>query len=203
MMGSLCNCHAAKKTPDLHVKQGMDDRLGLLFDTYEDKLYRLARRLSANADDAHDLVQDTFLRAAQSLTSIHEGPKEHAWLVRVLINLRRDQWRKAAVRSRSAIRVASSAEAMAATPEYALIAKRAVWSALDALAPRRRAVVVLSELDGMSPQEIAALLGLAVMTVRWHLSMARRELKQTLAGYLGDHHEDAVRCPPQRRSAAP
>jgi RNA polymerase sigma-70 factor (ECF subfamily) len=176
----------------------MDGRLSVLFDTYEDKLYRLARKLSANAEDAHDLVQDTFLRAAQSLTSIPAGAGAYAWLVRVLINIRRDQWRKRA----AAPLVARPSDVTPAMAESALIAKRAIWSALDALAPRRRAIVVLSEIEGMRPQEIAQLLGLAIMTVRWHLSMARRELKTSLAEYLGEHHEHAVRPAAERRSAA-
>src|SRR5215813_4678952 len=180
----------------------MDGRLSVLFDTYEDKLYRLARRLSTNAEDAHDLVQDTFLRAAQSLTSIPAGTGAYAWLVRVLINIRRDQWRKRAVRVRAAPLVGRPSDVTPATAESALIAKRAIWSALDALAPRRRAIVVLSEIEGMRPQEIAQLLGLVIMTVRWHLSMARRELKTSLAEYLGEHHEHAVRSAAERRSAA-
>jgi DNA-directed RNA polymerase specialized sigma24 family protein len=62
-----------------------DERLAALFDAHEDRLYRLARRLAASADDAHDLVQDTFLRAPQSLRSVPVGlAKEEAWLVRVL-----------------------------------------------------------------------------------------------------------------------
>jgi DNA-directed RNA polymerase specialized sigma24 family protein len=54
--------------------------------------------------------------------------------------------------------------------ESALIAKRAVWGALDALHPRRRAIVILSELEGMNPSAIGSLLGISAMTVRWHLS---------------------------------
>src|SRR5689334_821852 len=104
----------------------MDDRLSNLFDTYEDKLYRLARRLSATSDDAQDLVQDTFVRAAQALTSIPDGPQEFAWLVRVLVNLRRDQWRKASVRARAAPRLTPVIDAAPATAESALITKRAV-----------------------------------------------------------------------------
>lgn len=180
----------------------MDGRLSVLFDTYEDKLYRLARRLSENADDAHDLVQETFLRAAQSLSSVPAGDGAHAWLVRVLVNIRRDQWRKRSVRARAAVLEGRPSDSTAATAESALIAKRAIWSALDALAPRRRAIVVLSEIDGMKPQEIAQLLGLTVMTVRWHLSMARRELKAALAEYLGGSHENAIRSAPGRRSVA-
>jgi RNA polymerase sigma factor (sigma-70 family) len=59
-----------------------------------------------------------------------------------------------------------------------------VWAALDDLSPRRRAIVILSELDGLTPDAIAALLGVASMTVRWHLSLARRELRRALAPFM-------------------
>jgi RNA polymerase sigma-70 factor (ECF subfamily) len=163
------------------------ERLSKIFDAHEDRLYRLARRLTPSADDAEDLLQETFLRATQAISSIPVGyPNEQAWLTRVLVNMRRDQWRKVGVRRRAAPLLQPGATATHSTAESALIAKRAVWSALDTLSPRRRAIVVLSELDGMSPQEIAALLGLAVMTIRWHLSLARRELRHALASHIGD-----------------
>ena len=77
------------------------ERLASLFETHYDRLYRLARRLAPNADDALDLVQETFLKAARHPKSIPAGESnEEAWLVRVLINLRRDQWRKILVRAR-------------------------------------------------------------------------------------------------------
>lgn len=71
------------------------NRLSALFEAHSDRLYRLARRLVSNADDALDLVQDTFLKAARSSRPIPSGRQdEEAWLVRILVNLRRDQWRK-------------------------------------------------------------------------------------------------------------
>src|SRR6266851_8216327 len=77
------------------------DRLSALFDAHHKRLYRLARRLAPNADDALDLVQETFLKAARSPTSVPLGlTNEEAWLVRVLVNIRRDQWRKTTVRKR-------------------------------------------------------------------------------------------------------
>src|SRR4051812_39341620 len=76
-------------------------RLAALFDAHHERLYRLARRLSGRADDARDLVQETFLRAARSPGSVPLGAaSEEAWLVRVLINICRDGWRKRAVRTR-------------------------------------------------------------------------------------------------------
>ena len=161
------------------------ERLSLIFDTHADKLYRLARRLTSSAADAEDLLQETFLKAAQSLSSIPvESPNAEAWLTRVLVNTRRDQWRRKGVRARAAPALQAAVPVRPASPEAALIAKEAVWSALDALHPRRRAIVILAELEGMTPEAIANLLGLAVMTVRWHLSLARRELRQTLAPFM-------------------
>lgn len=163
------------------------DRLAALFDAHEDRLYRLARRLAASADEAHDLVQETFLRAAKSLKSVPAGPaREEAWLVRVLINIRRDEWRRAGVRRRSAPLLGAGETTDDSNPESALIAKRAVWAALDALHPRRRAIVIMSELEGMNPSAIGSLLGVSAMTVRWHLSMGRRDLKRILRPQIGD-----------------
>jgi len=71
-----------------------------LFDAHHQRLYRLARRLCGKQDEARDLVQETFLRAARSPASVPWGAfSEEAWLVRVLINVCRDAWRKKALRA--------------------------------------------------------------------------------------------------------
>jgi len=159
-------------------------RLAALFDTHYVRLYRLARRLSGHADDARDLVQETFLRAARSPASVPSGAaSEEAWLVRVLINVCRDGWRKKAVRSR--VDPALAVDAMprtASNQEAALIARTTVWNALGTLAPRRRAIIVLYELEGAAIPAIAKLLGVAPVTVRWHLSLGRRELARVIRG---------------------
>ena len=64
--------------------------------------------------------------------------------------------------------------------------KRTIWRALDMLPPRRRAVVVMHELEGMSISAIASLLGVTAITVRWHLSIGRRDLTRVLKAYMGD-----------------
>ena len=168
---------------------GPRERLAALFDAHEDRLYRLARRLTGSADEARDLVQDTFFKAARSLKSIPAGTTEEeaaAWLVRVLVNIRRDQWRRASVRARKAEMLRASAAIYPSTLESALITKRAVWAALDVLHPRRRAIVIMHEIEGMSRAAIASCLGISAITVGWHLSMARRELKSLLQPHIGD-----------------
>jgi len=165
------------------------ERLAWLFDAHYDRLYRLARRLAASTDDALDLVQETFLRAARSPKSVPAGATgEEAWLVRVLINIQRDQWRKTSVRNRhennpeNGLKSAGRSEG----PEATLIAKTTVWRALALLPPRRRSIVVMHELEGMSPPAIASLLGVSAITVRWHLSAGRRELTRALKTFPGD-----------------
>jgi RNA polymerase sigma factor (sigma-70 family) len=66
------------------------------------------------------------------------------------------------------------------SPEPALLAKAMVQRALGRLAPRRRAILVLYELDGIPIRDIAAMLGVSAVTVRWHLSIGRRELAKVL-----------------------
>ena len=164
----------------LAIQDRPTDRVAALFDAHHERLYRLARRLAPSADDALDLVQETFLRAASSPGSVPIGAsREEAWLVRVLINLRRDEWRKAAVRRRYDREVRPEREA-ATDHADSVIARATVWRALDGLPPRRRAVVVLYELEGLATSAIASLLGVSAVTVRWHLAMGRRELTRVL-----------------------
>jgi len=157
------------------------ERLAALFDAHHDRLYTLARRMAADADAARDLVQDTFLRAARVPQSVPQGhANEEAWLVRVLINIGRDQWRRAAVRKRHGAAAEPPVRA-ARDHEAALVARTIVWRALDALPPRRRAVVVMHEIEGLTSAAIASLLGVSAITVRWHLAAGRRDLARVLA----------------------
>jgi RNA polymerase sigma-70 factor (ECF subfamily) len=175
MIGQAIVMRAAVEESDDPVS-----RLGPLFDAHHQRLYRLARRLARQADDARDLVQETFLRAARSPRSIPHGhSSEEAWLVRILVNISRDRWRAEGVRARATddgrlgLRDSTS-------PEAAILARAAVHQALDRLTPKRRAVLVLYELEGMPVARIAAMLGMAAVTVRWHLSVGRREMARAL-----------------------
>jgi RNA polymerase sigma factor (sigma-70 family) len=154
-------------------------RLAELFDAHHQRLYRLACRLVQGHDEARDLVQETFLHAARAPASIPSGTShEEAWLVRVLINISRDRWRKAA-RHRRLTPFAVSPP-LYSSAEDATIARTTIWRALEALTPRRRAIVVLYELEGATIPAVARLLGVSAVTVRWHLSRGRRELAAVL-----------------------
>jgi RNA polymerase sigma-70 factor (ECF subfamily) len=165
-------------------EKAADDRLRTLFETHHARLYRLARRLTATADDAADLVQETFLRAARAPASVPSGPaSEEAWLVRVLVNLCRDGWRRRSTRRRlDGCHLVEALAPRPSHPEAALVASATVWRALRQLTPRRRAAIILHDLDGVSVVNIARMLGVSAVTVRWHLSRGRRQLAAVICG---------------------
>jgi RNA polymerase sigma-70 factor (ECF subfamily) len=157
-------------------------RLGSLFDAHHQRLYRLARRMAGDGETARDLVQETFLRAARSPGRIPPDPAaEEAWLVRVLVNLCRDRWRRQTTRSRFELEEAVAQPRATTDPESALIARAVVWHALANLPPRRRAVLVMHELEGATIEQVATLLDISATTVRWHLSRGRRELVRAIS----------------------
>jgi len=161
------------------VDSGHPERLARLFDAHHARLYSLARRMTASADAARDVVQETFLRGARSPGSIPEGrSQEEAWLVRVLVNICRDEWRKQSVRRRHASELPPAEDHRSS--ESAIIARSTIWRALAELPPRRRAAIVMYELEGTPIPVIAELLGVHAVTVRWHLSVGRRELARLI-----------------------
>ncbi len=149
--------------------------LGRLFDRCHRRLFALARRMSHDAEESQDLVQDAFLRAARRIASVPRADADaEAWLVRVLVNLCKDRNRRLVVRRRHA----REATQVTWTPgaESATVARATVRAALATLPPRRRACVVLRELEELSVREVSEVLGLQQVTVRWHLAAARRQL---------------------------
>ena len=155
------------------------DRLAALFDAHHRRLYSLACRMCRTPEDARDSVQETFLRAARRPDAVPSGAShEEAWLVRVLVNICRDGWRRQAVRDRTPLEPPPES----ADHESAAIARSLVRMALDKLPPRRRAILVLFELEGSGIAEIARLLGVAPVTVRWHLSRGRKQMAAILEG---------------------
>ncbi len=151
--------------------------LGELFERHGRALLRLARRLVG--EDAEDLVQEAFLRAAERSGMPADPERCEAWLVRVLVNLARDRYRRARVRRQAKVLLARPDRAPD-DPAAEALARRDVTAALACLPPRRRAVVVLHELQELDSGEIARLLGIRAVTVRWHLAAGRSELARLL-----------------------
>ncbi len=148
-----------------------------------DRVYRLAYRLSGNAQDAEDLTQDTFIRVFRSLSNYQPGTFE-GWLHRITTNLFLDM-----VRRRSRIRMEALPEdydrvpSDRPSPEQIYHDARLdpdLQSALDSLAPEFRAAIVLCDIEGLSYEEIGATLGVKLGTVRSRIHRGRQALREYL-----------------------
>jgi RNA polymerase sigma-70 factor (ECF subfamily) len=148
------------------------------------RVYRLAYRLSGNAQDAEDLTQETFIRVFRSLARYQPGTFE-GWLHRITTNLfldmvRRRQRIRFDALPEDAERVAGSAP----SPEQVYVDTHLdpqVQAALDALSPEFRVAVVLCDIEGLSYEEIAATLGIKLGTVRSRIHRGRVQLREALA----------------------
>ncbi|MBA2553769.1 MAG: RNA polymerase sigma factor SigE [Geodermatophilaceae bacterium] len=148
------------------------------------RVYRLAYRLSGNAQDAEDLTQETFVRVFRSLANYQPGTFE-GWLHRITTNLFLDL-----VRRRQRIRfdaLPDDTERMpgaAPSPEqvYAdTYLDPQIQAALDALPPDFRVAVVLCDIEGLTYEEISATLGIKLGTVRSRIHRGRVQLREALA----------------------
>jgi RNA polymerase sigma-70 factor (ECF subfamily) len=148
------------------------------------RVYRLAYRLSGNAQDAEDLTQETFIRVFRSLAQYQPGTFE-GWLHRITTNLFLDM-----VRRRQRIRFDALPEdterlaGSAPSPEQVYADTHLdpqVQAALDALSPEFRVAVVLCDIEGLTYEEIAATLGVKLGTVRSRIHRGRVQLREALA----------------------
>ena len=160
---------------------GHVNRAEALFDEHHLMLWRFALRMTGNPAVAEDLVQETFLRAIQRIDRLPDNAASaRAWLSQTLVNLCRDRYRRHAVRERHRARVQGTGEAVS-DPESSMAARQSFERAMRDLPARRRAVLVLHELEGLDISAVAAILSLRPPTVRWHLAAARRLLHRALA----------------------
>ncbi len=148
------------------------------------RVYRLAYRLSGNAQDAEDLTQETFVRVFRSLADFSPGTFE-GWLHRITTNLFLDM-----VRRRQRIRFDALPEdterlpGTAPSPEQVYADTHLdpqVQAALDALSPEFRVAVVLCDIEGLTYEEIAATLGIKLGTVRSRIHRGRVQLRAALS----------------------
>lgn len=156
------------------------------------RVYRLAYHLTGNKHDAEDLTQDVFVRVFNSLSQYKPGTFE-GWLHRITTNLFLDRMRrKTRIRfdfmadDDAAVATSDSfdREERSGQPEDAFEMANLGDDIVEALAdlpPEYRAAVVLSDIEGLSYEEIAATLGIKLGTVRSRLSRARARLRDSLA----------------------
>jgi len=160
---------------------------------YQRQVYNLAYRMLGNAEDAGDLVQDTFLRAYGALASFRQDASFLTWLYKIASNLCIDQLRSRKARSALSLDVEleegrePAADSRSCGPEELAIrdsVQEVVQRAISNLPEKYRVVVVMRHLQDMSVEEIANVLEMPTGTVKTHLFRAREMLRGRLRSVL-------------------
>jgi RNA polymerase sigma-70 factor (ECF subfamily) len=152
-------------------------------------------RLSGSADDAEDLVQETFLRAYRSWDQFERGTKAKSWLFTICRNVflrsRERAQRHDEIVSERADRAGPGpgpvnpvfVSALGSDPEgefFASIVDDRILEAIEELPEEYRMAVVLSDVEGLPYAEIAEMLEVPVGTVKSRLFRGRRRLQEKL-----------------------
>src|SRR5262245_48913137 len=157
---------------------------------YRQRVFRLAYQLLRDREEAWDCAQEAFVRAFHSLSSFRGQSAFYTWLFRITVNVATDRQRARGAQARAfgAERVAeeewrrvtpdpgAGPDKVAAQSEQ----RERIRRALDALPPKARAIIMLSDVEGLSYREIADVLRCPIGTVMSRLHNARKRLKGLL-----------------------
>jgi RNA polymerase sigma-70 factor, ECF subfamily len=177
-----------------------------LIKRYDRNVFRIAQHITQNREDAEDVVQEAFLKAYTNLGSFQGNSKFYTWLVRIAVN---EALMK--LRRRKTSKTVSMDEDVE-TEEGSMPREFADWSpnpeqlygqselgdilqkTVQGLPASFRTVFVLRDVEGLSTEETAEMLGLSVPAVKSRLLRARLQLRERLNRYFkktknGDHQQ--------------
>ncbi|WP_419924497.1 sigma-70 family RNA polymerase sigma factor [Candidatus Poriferisocius sp.] len=162
---------------------------------YMDQLYSAARRMTRNAADAEDLVQETYLRAYRGFGNFQQGTNLRAWLFRILTNAFINSYRSKQRKPKSVDLAGvedlylhqrlggDTKAALGASAEDVLmetIAESEIVDALESLPEEYRITVLLADVEGFAYKEIAEILAIPIGTVMSRLHRGRKTLQKRL-----------------------
>jgi RNA polymerase sigma-70 factor (ECF subfamily) len=184
------------------ARAGDGEAFAQLVNRHERKIFRLAKHITQNDEDAEDVLQNSFLKAYEHLGEFQEQSKFYTWLVRIAVNESLMRLRK-----RKPGRTVSLDEGVD-TGEETVAREIAVWEdnpeqrysreelrrilmdTVDGLAPIFRTVFILRDIDELSTEETAKALNISVPAVKSRLLRARLELRDKLTRFFKRKADD-------------
>jgi RNA polymerase sigma-70 factor (ECF subfamily) len=165
-----------------------------LVEKYRQRVWRLAYQVLHDREEAWDVAQEAFVRAFHSLSSFRGQAAFYTWLFRITVNVATDRHRQRGAHARAfGPERVTEEEWVRTTPdpgggpdqEAARAEQRErIRRGLDALPPKARAIIMLSDVEGLSYREIAEVLNCPIGTVMSRLHNARKRLKGLLGPML-------------------
>lgn len=174
------------------LRSGSEAAFDWLVTHYHGPVYGLVRGVLCDPSEAADVTQEVFLKAFRGIRDFRGGSSLKTWLYRIAVrealNHRRWSWRH--LRQQIFIDDASTEDSVpldfedsGPSPFEALASRevqQAVHRALNGVAEAFRAAVILRDLEGMSYEEVAEVLGVSVGTVKSRILRGRRALREIL-----------------------
>jgi RNA polymerase sigma-70 factor, ECF subfamily len=196
------------KTRDILMFQSLVRR-------YQNRIFTASFRILSNAEEAEEVVQDTFLKVHQNISKFRQQASFSAWVFKIAHNLcmdiLRNRQRKKGFRllsfnpqsnspepyedSIEAFNVVSQLADPGANPSQSLDLREqgsVVMESLKQLTDTQRTVVVLHDIEGFSYVEIAEIVGISIGTVRSRLHYGRVKLKELLEPYFCQQNMSAI-----------
>ena len=178
------------------TKKGDFEAYDQLIRRYQERVYGLTYHMTSNHEDANDLTQETFIKAFRSLDTFKGDSSFYTWIYRIAVNKTLNFFKQRKNKVHMSLNdldfnaehnpdlVALISEK---TPSRALKLnelQEKLNEAMLKLSEDHRAVVVMHDVQGLSHEEIANVVGCNVGTVRSRLFYARQQLQGFLADYL-------------------
>ena len=174
------------------AKAGDQNAFAELVNRYERKIYRLAKNITRNDEDAEDVLQDAFLKAYTHLENFKGDSKFYTWIVRIAVNEALMRLRKR--KTDRSVPLDEPVELGEETVQREIAVwednpeqqysqeewRRILDEAVESLKPDFRTVFVLRDIEELSTEETAETLGISVPAVKSRLLRARLALRETL-----------------------
>lgn len=168
------------------------DAFSQVYDRYERQVFRYAYHILGHRDDADDIKQETFVKAYQAISSFRSESSLQTWLLKICGNLCRDKiksWDRRKVTYDSTLRDDVIGSTNFEDGPQAIVERKQVteiiFRALKGMPAAQREIIVLHEVEDLSYEEIAAVLGCSRTSIKLRLFRARRSLKERVASLLG------------------
>jgi RNA polymerase sigma-70 factor (ECF subfamily) len=174
------------------LKNGNERAYRQLVEKYQAKLRNVAYGITLDVEESADIIQDVFLKAYLGIDKFKGESSLYTWLRRITVNeslnwlrkwKRRFKWQHQSIDQEDGSSL--DLESDEAGPEKSLNSKQVAGilkEGLDMLPEKARAVLVLKEVEGLSYEEIAGLLGINKGTVSSRIFYAREKLREYLKG---------------------
>lgn len=177
------------------VQQGDKRAFDLLVQKYQSRIAKLIARFVRNADDVQDVAQETFIKAYRALGNFRGESAFYTWLYRIAINTAKNHLVATGRKTPSNAVDAQEVEKYGAgewltefaTPERELFAselQQTVNRAVESLPPDLREAITLREIEGLSYEDIAAVMDCPIGTVRSRIFRAREAIDEKLEPLL-------------------